>query len=278
MTEEKKETENTESAEEQKQEETSEQEEQQQETTEEKPEEKEEEKSEESKEEESKEEEQDEKKEEESEEEESEETDAEYNEYDHPALKQAVNILKTADVPVEEANAIFAEAVESGDLSKIDKKSLVEKVGQDNADIVLALAENYYNKTFSEMQKVKEEAFKLVGGEENFNTIRDWAKDKAESDPDFAKDFNEIRDMLNSEQSRTVTAGLRELFDLYKADPDTTLPANIQEGDSATGSSVEPMTRREYIDAIEKAHREGKYEQMQPRLWARRKAGLKQNI
>lgn len=217
--------------------------------------------------------------EEETEEKEEESGDPEYNEYEHPALKQAVNILKEAELPVDEANAIFAEAVETGDLTKINKDALVEKLGQDKADVVLVLAESYYNTQFSSMKAIQEQAYTLTGGEENFAAMKEWAADKAASDADFAKDLKEFRAMIDTEQPRAVTAAIRELFSLYKNDPDTTIEADLEVGDSAASKqSVEPMSLMDYTNAIEKAHKDGTYEKVRESLWARRKAGKKLNI
>lgn len=213
------------------------------------------------------------------EDEDSEETESEYNEYEHPALKQAVSILEESGLPVDEANAIFSEAVESGDLTKIKKDVLIEKIGKDKADVVLVLAESYYNTAFSGMKAIKEEAFSLTGGEENFNAMRDWANEKAKTDEDFAKDLTEFRAMLDSGQPRAIKAAVRELFDTYKQDPDTTIAADLEVGDKAASTAgVEPMSRADYIKAVEKAHKDGTYDQVHKSLWARRMAGKKKGI
>ncbi len=210
-----------------------------------------------------------------------EETDlrSEYNEYDNPALKQVVNIMVDAELPVAEANAIFAEAAETGDLSKINKAALVEKLGQDKADVVLVLAESYYNTEFSSMKAIKDEVHKLVGGEDNFTNMSKWANDKAATDPAFAKDFSELKAMFDSKQPRAINAAAKELFELYKQDPGTTITASLEVGDAAVGSAgVEPMTRREYTEAVAKAHRNGTYEAERASLWARRSAGQRKGI
>lgn len=212
-------------------------------------------------------------------EEESEETESEYNSYDDPALKQAVIILEESGLAVEEANAIFAEAVETNDLSKIKRDVLVEKIGQDKADIVLVLAESYYNTTFSAMQAIQTEVYSLAGGEENFTAIKDWANEKAKTDKDFAKDFAEIKEMIDTQKMRSVKAAVNELVDLYRQDPNTTTPANLEVGDKAAGNSgAEPLTRAEYTDAVDKARRDGNYDKVSAQLWARRQAGIKKGI
>lgn len=234
-------------------------------------------------EEETKEDEETETKDEESEEDESEESEeeseAEYNEYEHPALKQAVNLLKDAEVSVEDANSIFQEAVDSGDLSKINKDKLVELVGEEKSDVILVLAESYYTTQFSEFKAVLDEAHKIAGGEETYNAMKDWAAEKATSDPEFAKDMQEFRSMIDSGNPRAVRAAVRELFDIYKQDPDTTISADLEEGTSTPNTTgLQPLTLREYTKLITKARKDGTYEKVHKGLWARRQAGKKQGI
>lgn len=202
-----------------------------------------------------------------------------YLEYDSPVLQQAVSILKAADISAEDANAIFAEAATSGDLSKIDTTTLEERLGKGEAAIVLALAESHYGKEFSEMKAIKESAHALTGGEDNYNAMKDWAAEQSKADPEFATMMTEIREMVDSRQPRAVKAAVRELFDLYRQDPNTTIPADLQIGDSVPkGGDVTPTTRADYTKALNAAHKAGTYEKDRPAIWARRQAGMKQGI
>lgn len=218
----------------------------------------------------------------ESEDEESEEEDTEaesYEEYTDPALKQAVEVLKELEIPVEEANKIFAEAVETGDLTKIDRDALVEKCGKDKADLVLVLAESYYNKTFARFQEIEKEAHKLTDGKENFDAMRKWAQEKEANDAEFAQDLAAFRKIFDSENPRAIKMAVTELYSMYTADPDTTVTANLETGDRAAGGeSIEPLSRREYGDLVQRAHRNGTYEQDKALLWKRREAGMKQGM
>jgi len=212
-------------------------------------------------------------------EEEVEETESGYHSYEDPALKQAVSILEEAEIPVEEANAIFQEAVDSNDLSKINKNALIEKLGQEKADLVMVLAEAYYTKTFNAMKAVKDKAFEITGTEEQFNAMTEWAAEKAKTDKDFAKDLQEFRDMIDSGKPRAIKAAVRELYDLYVEDPDTTIEADLEVGDKAASlKGVEPMSRQDYVTEIEKAHRDGTYDKVSANLWKRRQAGIKKGI
>jgi hypothetical protein len=213
--------------------------------------------------------------------EQSEETEdnSEYTSYEDPALKQVVRILEESEIPVAEANAIFMPAVESGDLSKINKQALVDRLGEDKADMVMVLAQSYYNTTFSEMKAIEQEAFKITGGEENYTAMQQWIADKAASDPEFAKDMEEFRSMVNTNKPRAVKAAITELFGMYRNDPNTTIEAEMEVGDSAPNAGqVEPLSRMEYAKEINKARRAGTYESVRASLWKRRQAGIKQGI
>lgn len=208
-----------------------------------------------------------------------EDSESEYNSYDHPALKQAVTILEESGLAVEEANAIFSEAVETNDLSKIKKDALIEKIGKDKADVVLVLAESYYNTTFSAMEAIQTEVFSLTGGEDNFAAIKEWANEKAKTDTTFAKELAEIKEMIDTQKMRSVKAAITDLVDLYRQDPDTTTPANLEVGDKAAGkTAAQPLTRADYISEINKARKDGTYDKVSASLWSRRQAGMKQGI
>lgn len=84
--------------------------------------------------------------------------------------------------------------------------------------------------------------------------------------------------MLDSGNLRSIKAAVRELFDMYKGDPNTTIAANLEVGDKAAGGSVEPLSRTDYINEVEKAHRNGTYDEVSSALWTRRQAGIKKGI
>lgn len=202
----------------------------------------------------------------------------EYNTYDDiPALKHATTILKDANLPVEEANAIFAKAIEAGDIALIDRAALTEKIGKDKAEIVLALAESYYNGEFAKYKAQAAAIHDSVGGEAVFNDMKSWALKKEATDPAFKAELEDIRETINTGKPRAVKAAFADLFALYKADPNTTIPASITKGDATVNTSgLSPLTRKEYTDECTKAHNNGTYEKVHAELWARRQLGMQQ--
>lgn len=198
-----------------------------------------------------------------------------YVKSDDPALNQVVTMLEGADVPLDVAEQIFAEAAESGDPSQINMDALIEAVGQEKADVIMLLA----NTAADKMKAMKSELFDMVGGQETFDGMREWALEKENADPEFAKDLAELRDMLDSKKPRQMRAAVQELFDMYAADPETTVSADLVKGDSAgRKSTVSPLTRAEFGRLSMEANEKGTYEKEKASLWARRQAGIKQGI
>jgi len=208
-----------------------------------------------------------------------EDTSDDEEQHDHPALRQVDSMLKEAKLSDEDTEAIFAGVSDTGDMSKLDMQALVDKLGKDKAEVVKMLTESYLNTEFKAMNEIKESSYAITEGEDNFNAMRDWAREKEAADPQFAKDLLEIRQMVDSRNPRAVKAAITELFDLYRADPETTIAAKLEVGDKTPGSAgLEPMSRMDYINAVEKAHKNGTYDQESKALWARRQSGIKNNI
>jgi len=204
--------------------------------------------------------------------------DFDYTEYNDPARRQIVEVLREANIPVEEAHELFAAALESQDITKIDQAAIREKLG-DKADLVLLLANTYYEGAFKEMKALENTAFETAGGEETFNAMRDWANAKEKTDPAFAKDLAEIRGLIATETARGVKAGVQALTELYAADPDTTIPADLTVGDKASsGDASNPLSRADYTALVEKAIKEGNYDSVVAGLKKRRQAGMKQGL
>lgn len=207
------------------------------------------------------------------------ESEVQYPTYEDPMLSQVVNLLQAGSVPADVANEVFAEAVQAGDLSLVKRDLLVEKVGETQADTILMLAKSGYENHQRQLASITAEVHEIVGGEEVFNNIRDWVSDKESNDTEFAKDMQELRDMLNSGNARSRKAAMQELLSAYKADPNTTLTASLTEGDTGIKESAgKPLSRKEYGEALQKARRDGTYDKVHKQLWAQRQAGQKQGI
>lgn len=199
----------------------------------------------------------------------------EYPEYEDPSANAVVNILKKAKVTPEEADEFFRAAVESGKLEDIDVDKLAEKIGKDEADLVMIGVRDYYNKQKASVDKVVDEVYKVCGGETQFATLRIWALDKEKTDKEFSGALNEYRQMLNGTPTQARLAA-EALIKAYNADPKTkSLSVRMTEGDKAgsEGLSLEYISRADYITQLTEA--EKAKDQMEVyRLNARRKQSM----
>lgn len=207
------------------------------------------------------------------------EPDLSYNDYEDPALRQAVKILKDAKVPVEVTNKVFGEAVETGDLSKIDVELLKKSVGDDQAEAIMVMAGSYFNTTFTGFSNQQKAAYEITGGEENYTAMKEYAAEREKTDPEFAKEMKEIRALVDTGSEKAIKAAVTDLFNTYKNDPNTTIEADLMVGDSKGGNSgIKPLSRLEHGRLIQEAINKGTYEKEKPKLWAMRQEGIKQNI
>lgn len=208
-----------------------------------------------------------------------EEVPTEYPSYNDEDADAVVAILKEAQIPVAEAHSLFKEAIETGDFSKINVATLVEKLGKAKADLVLLGVKSYYTKETAKVKEIVKAAHDVVGGAANYTLIQDWARLKAAKDPEFSKTVQELNPLFNMGPKLAAIAA-KELKTLYEADPNNkSLQIKQVVGDSA---ATTPETKGEYISRadynaqIKKAHEKNDAHEIN-RLRALRLASLKQN-
>ena len=194
-----------------------------------------------------------------------------YAEYDDPIAQAVVNQLKAAGLDAKTADGIFRAAVESGDLSKVNMTLLREKLGNQGADLAMLGFKDYYTRQVGGVKAIVEAVHTAVGGEENFNAIRDWAQKLEKSDPKFATTLNGLRKMLDSDPVAAELAA-DKLKRLYEADPkNKTLNINMEVGDTAAQKSFVPISRADYLKQYHVLHDKGDFRGISE-LDARRKA------
>ena len=201
--------------------------------------------------------------------------DTEYATYNDPSADAIVSTLKEAGVSVADANAIFGDAIEQGDLSKIDVAKLTELVGKTKADMLLLAAQDYYGRTFGRIQETTKAVFEELGGEKNWQTLAAWSKAKQETDLAFKAQAEEFNAMLELGKTSALLA-TRALVDLYNKDPkNKTLNTKMVQGDSTgNAADVSPLSREEYLAKYKIASEKGDVQEMN-RLNAQRQASRK---
>lgn len=190
----------------------------------------------------------------------------------------AVDMMKEAGMSPVEGNAVFAKAIESGNLNDVDWEVLEARLGKTKALLVRTGVENYYSQEYSEQMAVKEYAFKEVGGEAGWNKVQTWAKAQETADPAFAKQLNEWRQAL-AVGGFAARAAVDAAKAAYEGAPgNSTLNKGgrpLERGNSTNQPAVEgePLSRSAYYEAMERAGGDRSPEHVKRSLQARRAKG-----
>ena len=183
--------------------------------------------------------------------------------------------LQNSGVSTEEAKALLWDAVESGDPTKVDRDALVEKVGKAKATLIMAGIENVTGKNNAKIAEVTKVANDTAGGKENWKKASAWAVKALPGD-----ELDELRNMLDK-GGRQAKFAVGEIVARYNDDPrNTALQAGTKQvqPDGKSSKAVEPMSRRNYGNALDKLHRRRGTPAEFAALKAHRKAGIKAGI
>ena len=187
------------------------------------------------------------------------EADLQYPDYGEETANSIVNTLKNAKVPAAKAKEIFAEAVQSLDPSKIDKKALEALVGKDAADLTVLRLEKLLGARAVVIKDSVSAIQGVFGGKETSDKVFAWANAKAKADPAFQAEYLEYVQMLDKSKNQAVLAS-EALKRKYESDPNnSSLGVKMVQGDkSATVIADDAkLTRSQYLDAVKKAHKSG---------------------
>lgn len=183
--------------------------------------------------------------------------------------------LQNSGVSTDEAKALLWDAVEAGDPTKVDRDALVEKVGKAKATLIMAGIENVTSRNNAKIAEVKKVASETAGGEANWSKASAWAVKNLPAD-----ELDELRNMLDK-GGRQAKFAAGEIVARYNDDPkNTALQAGTKQvkPDGKAGSNVQPISRREYGDALDKLHRRRGTPAEFAALKAQRQAGIKAGI
>lgn len=201
----------------------------------------------------------------------------EYPTYDDPAANSVVNLLKKANVTPEEADTFFRAAVESGKLEDIDVTKLAEKVGKDEADLIMIGVKQYYQNNVAATKEVVTAVDSVFGGETQRETLVAWALEREKTDVKFGEELNEYRKMFDGSPTQAKLAA-QELLKAYNADPkNKSLTVSITSGDKpgSTGLNLEYLDRATYVKELTVAESKGDKAEV-AKLNARRKVSMQQ--
>ncbi len=201
----------------------------------------------------------------------------EWAKMDNPVYTSVIEMLDTAKVTPLEGSAIFDKAVESGNLDDIDWKTLEKKVSPGQFTLIKAGVEKYYNDAYAPVLATVAKGHELVGGEENWTKVKDWAQSAEKKDPALKKQIDEIRAAIG-QNGIIAEMGITKLKSLYEAAPGNKGLgiAKITLGDNKPVTTGDALTAAQYQELNRKLH--SGMRDPDPKavaeLRARRKAGM----
>lgn len=182
--------------------------------------------------------------------------------------------LQESGVNPDTAKALLYDAVQAGDVTKIDKAALTAAIGEASANIVLSGIDTFIKENNAKNTSVLTALHTEVGGEENWNTLRDWAK--ANLKPEEIQDYIDLIDA----GGRKAVLAAKDLNERYEQAGNTSLKKSEQVVPNANNQQQQPnivaMSSKEYFAACEQAHRDGTYAAKRAMLLASRELGKKQ--
>lgn len=204
-----------------------------------------------------------------------EEWSGEYVSMGHEAGQAVVDLLKEANVAPATANAIFEDAIKSGDLSKVKWADLEKHLGSAKAKLAKAGIQSYYNEVYVAQQQTVAEVYKEFGGQGNWEKVRDWAQTQEKADPAFAKQVREYRKALDTGGFAALAAA-KALKEAYIAAPNTKGLDNptLEHGGKQPEVQGGPLSKDEYLKLRREAENNRASEKEIAVLAARRKAGM----
>ena len=187
-----------------------------------------------------------------------EETDAAgWMETDNASLQASLNLMKAAGLSPSEAGEFFNEALDTGDLGKVDQDALTARVGKDNAALILSGVTKYSTDQSAEVLAKVNAIQETVGGKENWAEMVKWSKSAARADETVKAELTELQTMMNGSEMQGKLAAQR-MMEMYNGDkknstlrtPAAKASAPTPTMSAAPTPSVEPISAQQYVEKI----------------------------
>ena len=186
-----------------------------------------------------------------------------------------LGMLQESGISTADAKSLLFDAVQSGDLTKIDRAALEEKVGKHAANIILNGTTAFVAEQKTKSDAIIADVHTAAGGSEQWGKVSSWASKNVPE-----ADLAEYRPMIDKGGAAARFA-VSEIMGRYNADSNnSTLTVN---NPRAEATSVSPpastaTTRAEYVAALDKAHKRGASQKEIAAIQAQRNAGRQQGI
>ncbi len=166
-----------------------------------------------------------------------------------------LTLIQNAGVSADDAKALLFDAVQSNDMSKIDRDALVEKVGEATANIILTGTATFAAEVAKQSKEILEAVTGAVGSAENWTKVQEWAE---KTDTLSDKEAGEYNDLIKKGGASARFAA-SELLAKYNADAkNTEITDNPRvSADVDTSTASEAITAAEAYKRLELASRRG---------------------
>lgn len=205
----------------------------------------------------------------------------EWVEVDNEVYNSVIEMLTAGGVTPLEGSAIFDKAVESGNLEDIDWATLSKKVSPGQLTLIKAGVEKYYTDAYEPIKQTIAKGYEIVGGEENWNKVKDWAQLAEKKDPALKKQIDGIRAGI-AQNGPVAEFAIEKLKALYEAAPTNKGlgTAKVTHGDNkpdATGDALSAAEYRKLNNELHAGLREPDPAKVAA-LRARRQAGMRAGL
>lgn len=194
-----------------------------------------------------------------------------YKESDDDDVNIMSGILTRGNISPTEAAEFFKGALDTLDISKADWPAIEKKLGKEQTQLLRLATSQVYNKTIAVKKAVVSATHEIAGGEDNWNKVRDWARAKRDTDPQFAEQVNQYNKMFDLGATSAKMAA-QALIAAYNSDKgNTTLNTTVINGDNTVKPAAENLSRADYVAALQAARAKGDTAEM-TRLQSARRA------
>lgn len=164
-----------------------------------------------------------------------------------------LQVMQNSGMSPEDAKALLFDPVQQGDPTKVDRDALVAKVGKANANLIMAGIENYVTKTQAAQKATLDAVYEVAGSKDQWDKVAPWVK--ANIPEAERQDYAAMLDKGGA-QARFAA---EELVKRFNADPKNTAVGKktTVEGDGKAPDGGRAITRVQYAEELEKAHRTG---------------------
>jgi hypothetical protein len=186
-----------------------------------------------------------------------------------------LGMLQDSGIAVDDAKALLFDAVQAGDITKIDVAALTEKVGKHAANIIMSGTKSYISENKSKSDGIMTDVYAHAGGEENWTKASKWA---SENVPEA--DLAQYRPMLDKGGASARFVVSEVLAAYNKSEDNTTITPTTPraEGDLGVPPAREATTRAQYVKDLEKANKNKASPREMAAIQAARNLGRKQGI